>query len=983
MNVEFGPFEGYVSSMERWKAPRNKLVGPTDGSTTNGSLNMELDRSGLAFRRRGCGILGDTLVNGAEQAGLLPAKWGAKARRILSLPLSSPTYGTLYTKEEQSASFPAVDTGYFSNLYARIGSTNWTLLAEQGTNGYPTATGTEFMLKVEPLWYESGEGGYTRGTHEIARRFLVSGSRDVLAAGGDLFFPSLRGTPSRWNGKGNASSASVTERVRLGPNGPMPPLWGPTATAGSTTTNPKEVVYKEGDAGFFSVLFRYRDGSYSAPYLPTRSEVFVLGTPGGTTSYKSVELTNIPVGGPDVVARLILATEFVTLTATAGAVLTIEPGALRVIGLLDDNTRTSFSVTLRNPDEIPNNADIVRVDMTCPRRAAHLGTGDQRAIIGRTLPNQIAIQIAPASVNAAYDLNFPDDNTGLYGATRFVLRLTSTNLELFKTTGTGNAQDFVAPGNGLQLSLATYDTLQKLVDAVNATTTADLCGGWRAGVCPGVDPSKSSALLLPTTSSVAGCTTATSTTLTTSNSFADVAIGALVSGTDIPAGTYVKSKESATSITLSQAATGSTGGLTITFSFDLGDDYIMASTERGYMRCFGGSYRGFLYFKRSALPGYDRIDDNAVHFTLSSPGAAATGVSLAPRCWPADNKRSGPSSYGAFMGFADLEGMALCAWRNGLDMLVNVRGVNTGEDFDVRRMTVNRTEGCISWQSLASADGAAFYLTESGLKVTDKNRLEAVISQDIFDPTRRIGDLAEGVADCAESSTAGTDDMPVCCRVLGHRLALVASGRVLLYDFSAGLAASGLDAVVERASQRPYGWSPPSQFFSGLDGAAPTELVLSIIGSVDTSSGTRVIGASDSNAGTGDGRLEALYEGDSDNGAVFWGYAYTAEMIAPAFARLSPTRVEVVHNSHGSHNATFTLRHMRDRTDYTTYQSRTLASADVEVQQQEIPLSQTSQAPVRFLAFAYVAGATNFAALTESSGRGWWGMTVEAQQLDT
>ena len=984
MIVTFGPFRDYVSSRERWRLAPDCLAGSTAGDTTNGSLNVEFDRSGLAFRRRGCSILSDTLVNGVEQTGILPAKWGAKARRILPLTLAgAQTYGCLYNKESQSASFPTVDTGYFSNLYGRVGSTDWTLLSEWGTNGYPTATGSEFMLKVEPLWYESGEGGYTRGVHEIARRFLVSGSRDVLESDGDTFFPSLRGTPSRWNTGANASSASVTNRVRLGPNGPLGPLWAPQAVVGTTTAASDEVVYLEGDSGYFSCLFQYRDGSYSAPYIPSIEDLFTAGTPGGTNRYKSIELTGIPIGGPDVIARLILATEFVTLTATAGAVALPEPGNLRVIGKLDDNTRTEFSVTLRNPDEIVGNSDIVRTDLVCPRRAAHLGTGDQRAIIGKTLPNQLAIQICPASINAAYDLNFADDNVGLYGATRFVLRLTSTNLELFKTTGTGNAQDFTAPGNGVQFSLATYDTLKKLCDAVNATTTASLCGGWRATVCPGVDPSTQTSKLLPTTSSVANCTTATSVTLTTSGSFAEVAIGALVTGTNIPAGTYVKSKESATSLTLTQAATGSAGSLTMTFSFDLGDDFIMASSEKGYMRCFGGAYRGFLYFKRSALPGYDRIDENRVYFTLSSPGAAATGISLAPRCWPADNRRGGPSSYGPYMGCVDIEGAAICAWRNGVDALINVRGVNTGEDFDIRRMTVNRREGCISWQSLTSANGAAFYLTRSGLKVTDKRREEVVISQSIFDPNRLLGDLAEGIADCDISSAADSDDMPVCCEVLGHRLALVASGRVLLYDFSAGLTASGLDAVVDAREQRPYGWSPPSQFFAGLDGAAPTELTLSILGLVPTATGTRIIGATDSNGGTGDGRLEALYEGDSDNGAVYRTYAYTAEVQAPPFHRLSVTRAEVAHNSHGTGNATFVLRHMRSRSDYGTYQTRTLASSTDEAQHQEIPFDQTSQSPARILSFAYVSGASNFSALVESAGKGWWGMTVEVQELPT
>ena len=62
----------------------------------------------------------------------------------------------------------------------------------------------------------------------------------------------------------------------------------------------------------------------------------------------------------------------------------------------------------------------------------------------------------------------------------------------------------------------------------------------------------------------ASCTTATSTTLTTSGTFYDWWVGRVVEKADIPKGTVVASIQSATSLTLSVAATGSTTG-TATF----------------------------------------------------------------------------------------------------------------------------------------------------------------------------------------------------------------------------------------------------------------------------------------------------------------------------------------------------------------------------------------------------------------------------------
>ena len=68
---------------------------------------------------------------------------------------------------------------------------------------------------------------------------------------------------------------------------------------------------------------------------------------------------------------------------------------------------------------------------------------------------------------------------------------------------------------------------------------------------------------------VAGCTTVSgSKTLITSNSFAAVRVGMYVAVAGVPAGAFVKSVESATSLTLSAQATASAAALSVTFSSD-------------------------------------------------------------------------------------------------------------------------------------------------------------------------------------------------------------------------------------------------------------------------------------------------------------------------------------------------------------------------------------------------------------------------------
>ena len=51
-----------------------------------------------------------------------------------------------------------------------------------------------------------------------------------------------------------------------------------------------------------------------------------------------------------------------------------------------------------------------------------------------------------------------------------------------------------------------------------------------------------------------------------------------------------------------------------------------------------------IYFKRSALAGYDKPDKQSVFYTMASPGAAQTGSSLAPNSFLSGNKLVGHSS---------------------------------------------------------------------------------------------------------------------------------------------------------------------------------------------------------------------------------------------------------------------------------------------------------------------------------------------------
>jgi len=203
------PWLGTMRSKSADQVSRNYAVG--------GSNFLYLPRSDSFKRRLGQTQRFDTF---GSAVGMLPAQWtdaaaplNAKCRWMEEFTSSSlasdgvPTVMALVTKEAVAS---GTDDGRFSNVWVRdqVGAINYTLGSEYSSTTYP-AIGTEQTYKVVPLWYDSGDGGLSRGVDEFARRFLVSGSRRFLKVGNWTYFPSLLGTPSRWNGERAAGAVAT------------------------------------------------------------------------------------------------------------------------------------------------------------------------------------------------------------------------------------------------------------------------------------------------------------------------------------------------------------------------------------------------------------------------------------------------------------------------------------------------------------------------------------------------------------------------------------------------------------------------------------------------------------------------------------------------------------------------------------------------------------------------------------------------------
>lgn len=206
----FGPWRGSRRSVPAQEVPHDYMAGGNDF--------LYQPRTGYFIRRQGQTQKFDTF---GAAVGLLPAKWSSKGRMLTEFVSESVTDGVptllgLATKETVAS---GLDDGRFSQVYVRdqVNSLNYTLGDEYGSYTYP-APGTVQKYKFVPLWYESGDGGVTRGVDEFMRRFFACGSRKGMQVGNWWYFPNRYGTPMRWRGRFTQAAMAVASTTGI-PNG--------------------------------------------------------------------------------------------------------------------------------------------------------------------------------------------------------------------------------------------------------------------------------------------------------------------------------------------------------------------------------------------------------------------------------------------------------------------------------------------------------------------------------------------------------------------------------------------------------------------------------------------------------------------------------------------------------------------------------------------------------------------------------------------
>ena len=982
--VTLGPFTGYVSNVPKQLVPPTAVSGDSQDAAFDPFTGSFTQRLGMTIQR-------DTFSGGDSVSGILESKWGAVNRKMVTFDSPSltdgyPTTATLFAKDSNSASFPATDSGWWGSLYVSNtnqagASGNYQLLTEYSSTHYPAnaAAYTTCDYVVVPYWYESGEGGYARGVNDIQRRYVASGSRSLLQAQESLYLPNLRGTPLQWFEKRfNDSTSTGSQKIRVKPTGPMPivgkvTITTPGAVAGGT--------WADGDTFYLSVIPIYKDGSRGQPQLvrppnatlTTGYQMLTVGTPGGANAYTTVTYT-IPKGSADVVAREIWRSTKQKRAATTD-VLTINPNDLRYVGTLFNNSQTQYVDSFGTDASLTQDVTGTRYrfDLSVPRRARHIGTADQRALISYTLPSPCGIILAPYGVSADGDLNLMDDEA--IGSSVFLYRITTSALEL-------NYWDGALHTTSITLNSST--ALQDVVDQINATAHGGSGKQWVASVAPGVDITTVSTKLCPTTWDVASVTSDGTTTLTVGSGFTNIPIGYEVydPAGKVPAGAYVASKTDDGHIVMS-AAVPANAGRTLTFYANTGDGTGYHATQRGYIRAFAPSYPGHAYLRRSAVTGYDRPDRQSIYFTVSSPGAANTGSSLAPGMFGVANRRTPPSYIGPCMGIVDVESAAIVGYARGMRYFVNVRGVNSGEDFDYRVMTLNDHRGVTDEKAFVGANGWAFYPTFEGLVACDKSQTEKILSHSIFNYATGSGDLAYELTQGRLAASGDTDGGRMYAAVLGTQVHVAfrqsaGAGTVpdtrLVYDFGPGVDAGGITQLTPvRSVSDSYSVDPNSNVFGWSTryvqpGGAMAE--------VPQLGGVKRYCAISSNAGTNDGRIDLMDSGNSDNGTAITCKVYPAPLVAAPFELLSVLRVEVHHANATGPTAVVSLVGYRTINRVST-QSYPLAQSADSWLKTVFPLGTDMGTNTDFAEFLYSGQST-----TAQSFR-IWRLMVELERVPT
>lgn len=939
--LELVPSTGFQSTVRRHEARQGALTGDSRDVHV-------LSKTGAVRRRSGSVIVGDTF---GAQAGLLDAKWSARPRALLEFPSPSladgqPTHALLMTNEST-----VLGQLYFRNTNPALDTNDW--LGKSFASEYPVAAvAAPNDFKMVPLWTEHAQV-FTRCATSLQRRMYAAGSRNVVEAQGQIYFPNLQATPAKHNRAFNDSTVS-TNNERLWHAGHAPPVWPGYISAGAVAGAVGDESWEGRDRFYYSLVFEFEDGSRSPHFIP-HTEEEVPTNPAtsprqnwcgyvswinsvSANKYAYIRWT-IPVGPPGTKRRLF----YRTPKKSSSANQTPDIRDLRLSFIVEGNEPATFDDYNGNDDALVADSTLRQepYDHDWPRRARFGAIAAERMLLGYLKPHPTGLVIAPVRDPGGTAPHTFNDETAVT-ARRYTIAVVEDQ------TVVAGANGYVAirgKVNGVAASLevsliATAYTLRQVCSEVfQFWVVAPANEEWGCVVPPGTPAQAPASNLELTQLVIPSATTNLQPTVTpqATMSFANVKVGMKVFGTNIPAGTYVGSV--GVNIGLVNAAgaavnaTG-TGNVDLTYGWEFGDDNNTALTMPGEMRVFAPSYPALLPFKKSYLDGF-AVQKRSVQFSHAGPGSAR----VTPDVHRAQNLRTAPDSAGILTGLAPLNRGAVVGFGKAFMRFENVRDSGTNVDDDFQLVPFIDGFGLIAPASLVAGNGWVGGLTQVGYVITDGERY-VTISNDLYDPDNEVGELAYEVEQCAAAAAADTDAAYCSAALIGRRLYLTYRSsaavsypdRTICYDMTDGIAASGLADVLDRRG-RPFPWS------------APWSLRLSVMGGVRRSDGLHKYGAIDANAGgTGDGRIDEFDTGTQDNGVSLAPVAYGPTTFADTQRFKRARRIRAVHRKNGT-GLTVALARDASRSAFDAVTLPTTGAGDFARDTYELPLISRSRKP--------------------------------------
>jgi hypothetical protein len=659
------------------------------------------------------------------------------------------------------------------------------------------------------------------------------------------------------------------------------------------------------DRLLYSVAYRFEDDSVWMPCTPrlpnaTNSNgfnLFTVDSANPNTGYDKLTWSNIPVPPFGVKSKLLLSC--VPIDSTSEDNLQLNPTDLRIVDEVDASV-TSYTWLSADPLSWVLDVDntLVRYDHIMTPRSRYVFSGDSRTCVSYSGLNPTAIILAPVGFTADYDLNVSDTSSTAFGASASYYKVTSTGLTLYRDTG--------AAVSTKTFAFSTYDTIEKLVDAVNETSTADTnwsgaAAQWRGQIAPGLDPHVATATYLcPTSRTISGCTVSGQSITKLGGGLSAIPVGAYV-GT---AGAYVSTIVSDTQLTFvgSGISTGS-----LTFVTGTGDTPTSGTAYDGAVRVIANSLPGFIYLNNTYLDQFP-IETSAIWNTVANPKT----TKCAPNAWSGSeyNKRIPAEDAGISMGGRALDNGFVTPFRK-MRLVIDKEGIGPGYDQDLRLRVTNRASGCCAWQSLCSGNGVVFLFAPEGWVAQDLSE-ELALSPDVWlhpksDALAGTGDYSFEMPLCAAATAADTDGAYLVAAVMrgvlwvSYRASGSTPNRQVAYDFSSGKTVAGLRALVRDADDplapgALYGWSTP--------------LVRSLTAMCEghRSDGSHLYGWNDDNAGSvGDGRIDEFEVTDQDNGTDIAGSVVGAWLRARDGRQMSAQELLIEHDSPTGSTGSFTF----------------------------------------------------------------------------